>query len=202
MPYIRKKGYVFLEGIYQFRENKLSYVIYPRHIWWVYLDKTKWSTQHWRGAHLLIPAPTERCGYQKIVVSLEKMVFIKFTISTHEVQRLCWCYTSEKTQVWVQACINSNWTSQVYQTICSRSNQSRGAPESHSILPCCMNKLYKTAQALQLYKQQKASTDRRQEDDDWIHSQLQTTKRNPTKPTKLCNNMCSPILLLRTCVQL
>jgi hypothetical protein len=61
--------------------------------------------------------------------------------------------------------INSNWTSQVYQTNLFQ-EQSRGAPESHSILPCCMNHLYKTAQALQLYKQQKVSTDRRQEVDD------------------------------------
>jgi hypothetical protein len=51
--------------VYQFIENKLSYIIYPIHIWWVYLGKTKLSTQHWLGAIFWYPHQHKGTGIRK-----------------------------------------------------------------------------------------------------------------------------------------
>jgi hypothetical protein len=52
--------------VYQFRENKLSYIIYPIHIWWVYLGKTKLSTQHSLGAIFWSPHQHKGAGIRKL----------------------------------------------------------------------------------------------------------------------------------------
>lgn len=182
--------------VYQFRENDLNYVIYPIHIWWVYLGKTKWSTRHWLGAIFSYPHQRKGAGIRKLS-SLSNGFHQVYNIHSWSSKTLVLRVT--KTQLWVQADINSNWTSQVYQTICCR--QSRGAPESHSIVPCCMNNLYKTAQALQLTKQQKVSTDRRQEDDDWFIPNYRQQKE-AHKTNQTVQQHVPPIVLLRTCVQL
>lgn len=78
--------------VYQFIENKPSYIIYPIHIWWVYLGKTKLSTQqHWLGAIFWYPHQHKGVGIRK----LSSLSNGFHQVYTHEVQRL-WCYEWKK----------------------------------------------------------------------------------------------------------
>ncbi len=123
---------------------------------------------------------------------LEKMVFIKFTISTHEVQRLCWCYEWKKPNCGIQAYfykLKLDFPGVPDKFV-------PGAIKRGTRIPLNSTMLYESSlqDCTGFTTLQAAKSEHRQKARSWWLNSFPITvyKRNPTKPTKLCNNMCSP----------